>query len=237
MTASPTTPPSEPTERDRERRFAMTTSRQHTVLLVSALAILALAVPAAADHAFTDVPSTSAHHDAIDDLAGSGITLGCDADRYCAGDAVNRGQMAAFLARGLPRVTADHSTTTLSGGSGVPVTVTVDATGGTGGIGYVVLQGSVTVFAEGAGSCPCEVEAFVFRASDEDQGPSSWSILSGEAGASGTTSVALPVTWAATMASGTTEEYRVAVFVDGAPATARAEATLTATTAPFGQVP
>ncbi|MFA9445947.1 hypothetical protein [Egicoccus sp. AB-alg6-2] len=216
----------------------MLTTRRRSLLLVLSLAILAVAVPAAASHVFTDVPANSTHHAAIGELAGSGITAGCTTDRYCAGNAVNRGQMATFLTRGLPRVTADHSTTTLSAGSGVPVTVTVDATGERGGSGYVVLQGSVTVFTDqGASSCPCEVEAFVFRASDDRQGPSSWSILTGQAGASGTSSVALPVTWATTLPSGSTEEYRVAVFVDGAPAATRAEATLAATTAPFGEVP
>jgi len=224
------------TSHDRERPPTMRTPRRRTLLVVLSLAVLAIAVPAAADHVFSDVPSNSTHHAAIDELAASGITAGCTTDRYCAGNAVNRGQMAAFLTRGMPRIASDHSTTTLSGGSGVPVTVTVESTGTTGGTGYVALQGSVTVFADSAGSCPCEVEAFVFRARDEDQGPSSWSILSGEL-AGGTSSMALPVTWATSMPSGTTDEYRVAVFVDGAPAGTRAEATLTATTAPFGQVP
>ncbi|GGI09048.1 S-layer homology domain-containing protein [Egicoccus halophilus] len=217
----------------------MPTPRRRTLLLVLCLASLAIAVPAAAHHVFSDVPSSSTHHDAISELAGSGITAGCATDppRFCAGNAVNRGQMAAFLTRGLPRVSADHSTTTLADGSGVPVTVTVEATGDRGGTGYVVLQGSLTVHAEQATACPCEVEAFVFRARDEAQGPSSWSVLTGQAGASGVSSVSLPVTWAVPQASGTTDEYRVAVFVDGAPASARAEASLTAMTSPFGEVP
>jgi type VII secretion-associated serine protease mycosin len=48
----------------------------------------------------------------IDWLAGAGITQGCGADRYCPADAVQRDQMASFLARaiGLPVATADYFT-------------------------------------------------------------------------------------------------------------------------------
>lgn len=220
----------------------MRTPRPRSLLIVMIMAVLAVAVPAAASHVFTDVGSNTAHHDAIAELAGSGITVGCatNPDRYCPGTAVNRGQMATFMTRGLPRTIADHSTTTLSNGSGVPVTVTVDATGDTaaGATGYVSLQGSVTVFVEGdASACPCEVEAFVYRARDAEQGPSSWSMLGSETSANGTTSVSLPVTWAARQPAGTRDEYRLEVFVDGAPSGARAEASLTAITTPLGQVP
>jgi len=37
----------------------------------------------------------------IEALAAAGITLGCSADRFCPGELVTRGQMAAFLVRGL----------------------------------------------------------------------------------------------------------------------------------------
>jgi hypothetical protein len=83
--------------------------------------------------------------------------------------------------------------------------------------------------------CPCEVEAFVYRARDSAQGASSWTVLSGEAaGGSGAASVSLPVTWQTTIASERREEFRVAVFVDGTQVSGvRAEGTLTAVTAPF----
>ena len=116
----------------------------------------------------------------------------------------------------------------------------VTGAGESGGRQNVVLQGSVTVHHDGAlAACPCEVEAFVYRARGNVQGPSSWSVLSGEAASgSGVASVSLPVTWAATIDAGRREEYRIAVFVEGTTAGGlRAEGSLTAVTAPFGRVP
>jgi hypothetical protein len=52
---------------------------------------------------FTDT-SGSVHENDINALAASGITRGCNPpanDQYCPGDVVTRGQMAAFMARGL----------------------------------------------------------------------------------------------------------------------------------------
>ena len=50
---------------------------------------------------FVDVPATSVFSEEITWLAASGITRGCDTEgaRFCPGDAVTRGQMAAFIAR------------------------------------------------------------------------------------------------------------------------------------------
>src|SRR5690606_33157467 len=58
--------------------------------------------PAAASQ-FTDT-TASVHHADIDALAASGITKGCNPPAntlYCPTDLVTRGQMAAFMARGL----------------------------------------------------------------------------------------------------------------------------------------
>lgn len=65
-------------------------------LVVSALLV---ALPAAASHNFDDVPSSHPHHDAIDWMVQKGITAGCDADSFCPGDPVTRGQLATFLQR------------------------------------------------------------------------------------------------------------------------------------------
>ncbi len=215
--------------------------RRHHALLLAVTLLIALVVPASADDVFPEVPNSSPHHDAVSDIAGAGITDGCrdDPPRFCPGAAVERDQMASFLSRGSPRATYDHSVTTLTDGSGVPVTVTVDAPGQPGGEAFVTLQGSVSVYAEdGAAGCPCEVEAYLLRADDEATGPSSWATLPGETGsAGGTASTSLPVTWAVPIASDGRERFEVAVFVDGASdADVRAEAGLTATTAPFGEV-
>jgi hypothetical protein len=210
--------------------------RRRTILLV-VVAILALAVPAAANHVFRDVSATHTHHDAIAELDRAGITSGCAPNEFCPGRAVTRAQMATFLRRGATRVSSDHSVTTLALGagglaSGVPVTVEVGLAGASGGTTNLALQGNVTVMADaGAADCPCEVEAFVYRASDDAQGPSSWSTL-----AEGRASVAVPVSWGLTVPSNARHEYRVAVFVDGVsdPAPYRAEGTLTAVSGPFG---
>ncbi len=53
---------------------------------------------------FDDVLSSHPYFDQIEWFAGQGITMGCnppDNDRFCPGDRVTRGQMAAFLVRAL----------------------------------------------------------------------------------------------------------------------------------------
>lgn len=53
------------------------------------------------DEMFDDVPFDSAFCSWIQDLAGRGVTSGCDGDNYCPGNAVSRGQMAIFLLKTL----------------------------------------------------------------------------------------------------------------------------------------
>ena len=60
----------------------------------------ALDLPATSTDFFTD-DRGSLHEAAINRLAASGITSGCGPDRYCPSGIVTRGQMAAFLRRGL----------------------------------------------------------------------------------------------------------------------------------------
>jgi large repetitive protein len=60
-------------------------------------------LPPGPDGQFTDI-SGSVHENDINALAASGITRGCNPpanDQYCPRDVVTRGQMAAFMARGL----------------------------------------------------------------------------------------------------------------------------------------
>ncbi len=77
---------------------AVVTREQMATFLVRALDL-----PAAPSDPFVDT-ATSVHAADIASLAAAGITLGCnppDNNRFCPGDAVTRGQMAAFLARAL----------------------------------------------------------------------------------------------------------------------------------------
>jgi hypothetical protein len=60
----------------------------------------ALELPSTAEDHFRDDEGLS-HEASINRLAESGITSGCASDRFCPGGIVTRGQMAAFLRRGL----------------------------------------------------------------------------------------------------------------------------------------
>jgi hypothetical protein len=60
----------------------------------------ALDLAATSTDYFTDDEGLS-HEAAINRLAKSGITSGCGTNRFCPSGIVTRGQMAAFLRRGL----------------------------------------------------------------------------------------------------------------------------------------
>ncbi len=212
------------------------------LLLLIAAAVL-VAVPGAvlASDRHEDLPADHIYHEDAARMADAGITVGCSEDppRYCPGEALTRGQMAAFMSRGLSRTSFDTSVTSLSAANdfgGVPASVTIETGGAPGGTGHVVLQGSVTVYAEGdTSSCPCEIEAFVYRDADERAGPSSWTQLPAEKAGTGTASTSLSVTWMSPVGTGSAETFHLAVFVNGAqPGGANAEGALTAVYVPFG---
>ncbi|MFA9429552.1 S-layer homology domain-containing protein [Egicoccus sp. AB-alg2] len=229
--------------------------RRRPFLLTAMLLLLLVAVPASAHHHFSDVPNNHEHHDAISAVREAGITIGCRTTSvFCPNSFVRRGQMATFLDRGLPKITADsqNSATTLAaarsgynGVSGVAAVVDVETTGERGsGSGYVTLQGSVSVYGDGVvAGCPCEVEAYVLGPNDR-HGPSSYAVLSGQPGAPasgsgpGKSSISVPVDWTLQVPTGRQQTYRLAVFVTGARAgDLQASGTLTAITAPMGQAP
>ncbi|MGH3441769.1 MAG: S-layer homology domain-containing protein [Nitriliruptorales bacterium] len=222
---------------DRQRR------RWPRAALIALLLAVALPTAVRASDRFEDLGSGDPHHDSVAAIVDAGITTGCASapGRYCPSQAVTRGQMGSFLARAVSRGYFDNNVADLTGNprSGEPAAVTVEAGGAPGGTGYVVLQGSVTVYSEGGvSSCPCEVEAFVYRASDDAQGPSAWTQLPGEVTAGGRAATSLAVSWAVAVPTGTSQTYRVAVFVnDGNPSGARAEAALSAVYVPFGEAP
>ena len=79
-------------------------TRRIVSLLVGALLSIVVVAPVLAAPTFTDVPETNIFHDDIQWLAAMEITKGCNPpinDRFCPTDFVTRGQMAAFLVRGL----------------------------------------------------------------------------------------------------------------------------------------
>jgi hypothetical protein len=68
---------------------------------MAALLTRALGLPAASQDYFVD-DSASQFENAINRIAEAQITVGCNPpanDRYCPGDRVTRGQMAAFFKR------------------------------------------------------------------------------------------------------------------------------------------
>lgn len=213
--------------------------RRKTVLL-TVVVMLAIAVPAVAQTGgFRDVGGEYVHAKAVDQMRSAGITVGCgDGTRYCPTDPVTRGAMASFLTRSGAQGYGANNATTLAAGTGnvngVPVTLDVTGAGESGGRQQVVLQGSVTVTANASGAtvCPCEVEAYIYRARGSVVGPRSFATLAGPG-----SSVSLPVDWATRIDSARTEQYRIAVFVNGTTATAglRADGALNAVTAPFGR--
>ena len=85
-------------------RFGRRAVRRATIAIVLALA-LALPAGVVAIHQFTDVPNSSPYHAAISALKNAGITSGCTLTTYCPADPVRRESMAAFLTRGLGRMT------------------------------------------------------------------------------------------------------------------------------------
>jgi hypothetical protein len=148
---------------EREARRSPGAPRRRLRLAVMALAIVGLmAVPVGvfASHAFSDVPTSHKFHTAIGRVAGAGITSGCGGSRYCPSDTVNRGSMAAFLARAAGRATSGPidgtipyeepccTETTLG-------SVEIKAGDVTGGTANVKLDVSLIGTTEGVDGCPC----------------------------------------------------------------------------------
>jgi hypothetical protein len=130
------------------------------------MAVGFLPMAAVASDTFTDVPDTSQFHDAINNLYDARVTRGCTTSpplQYCPTDPVNRQQMAAFLNRGLGRVTSDSGSANITVDSDdVNVaTLTLSPGGLTGGTGFVLVTGSVSAYTSSAGTCPCEVSVRV----------------------------------------------------------------------------
>jgi hypothetical protein len=138
-------------------------------LIVAGVVILLLAVPIGvnASHQFSDVPTSSTFHSQISTLYGARITGGCGGGKFCPNASVTRGQMAAFLVRGLGRMAGDEVyeeddswVNVTDGYQGVASTDLVSG-GGTGGTGLVLATGSFSAWTDEAGVCPCEVQLYI----------------------------------------------------------------------------
>jgi hypothetical protein len=85
-------------------RPSMSRPRRRRLALAAALAALLLPAVALANHQFTDVPTDHTFHTNIGNLFTAGLTTGCTPTSFCPDANVTRGQMSAFLNRGLGRV-------------------------------------------------------------------------------------------------------------------------------------
>jgi hypothetical protein len=138
--------------------------RRLTVVGIVAL-MLAVPVAVSANHLFSDVPTSNTYHTTVARLAGAGLTGGCGGGKYCPNAAVTRGQMAAFLNRGLGRgaqeagTTEDDDWALLMGSSPdlFPAVTYLTVGGGTGGTALVLVNGAISVTTNEAGVCPCDL--------------------------------------------------------------------------------
>jgi hypothetical protein len=155
-------------------------SLRRGLVVVAVVFAAALPMSLAAAHRFTDVPTSDIFHAAIDAIARAGITTGCTSTTYCPEQAVTRGQMGAFLHRGLGRVAmaqegAPAGGSILHGQEEDAAQVQIHV-GGTGASSkqYVTVDAVIEVLGNVAGpgetACPCQFEFFLV----DDTGGSSF---------------------------------------------------------------
>jgi hypothetical protein len=157
--------------------------RRRWLFVAALVSVLVVAVPVAwASHGFTDVPDSNPFHNDIDAIADAGITSGKTCvppgtpPTFCPNEPVVRQGMAAFMRRGFTRGggtpfgndSIEESFTTLDNGG----TLTIQAGGAAGGIGFLKIDAQVGMFANSPGTtCPCEA---IFRILVDGADPFSW---------------------------------------------------------------
>jgi hypothetical protein len=137
--------------------------RRRLAVAVTVLAVV-VGVPAAvyASHAFSDVPTGASFHTEIGNVEGAAITGGCGGGKYCPTANVTRGQMAAFLGRGLGRAAADFGNPTAATSEGILVSsVTIKPGAATGGTVMLQLTATVHATIEDEAGCPCETTFWI----------------------------------------------------------------------------
>lgn len=132
------------------------------------LAALMLAMPVmvSASHQFSDVPTSNTYHTSISRLYGARITTGCGPGKFCPNANVTRGQMAAFLNRGLGRGAFDWGNTAFTDhwatfDNGVIADLDLVHGGAPGGTGHVLVTASLTAYSVQADVCPCELSVYL----------------------------------------------------------------------------
>jgi len=131
---------------------------------------IALAAPsvALANHVFADVPNTNPFHADIAAIGLAGISNGCGGGNFCPNSQLTRSQEAAFLRRGLGRVSSDTgSSITVPAATLVKVaetTITPGIVGGAvpGANGFLKVDGSVTLYEGNPDNCICSISVRVY---------------------------------------------------------------------------
>jgi hypothetical protein len=158
-------------------RRTVTRVRSFRRLTVVGIVALMLAVPLAvsASHLFSDVPTSNTYHTSVSRLVGAGLTGGCGGGKYCPNAAVTRGQMAAFLNRGLGRGTGgvfgDESWANLDYPGTLVAIGDVIAGGASGGTAHALVTGNINVWTDEPGVCPCEVQLFAYNPLTDESSP------------------------------------------------------------------
>ena len=214
--------------------------------------MLALPVIVSASHQFTDVPTSHTFHAAIARLYGARLTTGCSASKFCPNANVTRGQMAAFLNRGLGRAAVDSGGTGLADdwvtldpatpGGGVLAAVPLQHGGGPGGTGHVLVTASVSAYTTLAGTCPCELAVWVDNADTGEESSGAFQLIPDIPAPTDGTNIwyegTASVSYLFTVDSGVTNDYLIAAEIrPTTPPTgdkAGAEWNITAVYIPFG---
>ena len=127
--------------------------------IILLLVLTAGVVGAGEPFEFGDIDGDEYYADAAYDLRDAGITNGCgDGSDYCPSLDVSRGQMAAFLDRGLPGITAttDASTTNLNDTSGTVTLLSVDVEmPGVDGVQYARISGQANIAIDTTQAAAC----------------------------------------------------------------------------------
>ena len=200
--------------------LARSAMRRRLVKRLSSLGLvallLALPVIVSASHQFTDVPSSHTFHTAISRLYGARLTTGCSSTKFCPGANVTRGQMAAFLNRGLGRAAGDSGFTeddwaSLDGGALTAVDLLHG--GAPGGTAHVLVTANVLAYTDESGICPCELGIVIVNDDTGEESPPMFDIISGaeRAPVDGTNpryfEASVSVSHLFTVASGVTNTY------------------------------
>ncbi|MEO6349643.1 MAG: S-layer homology domain-containing protein, partial [Candidatus Limnocylindrales bacterium] len=148
------------------------------LMVLSVVVALAVAVPASvwASHQFFDVPNSNPFHKEISALSDAGITTGFGDGGFHPGAAVTRQAMAAFLGRGLGRITSNTTAAGTSDPVGIGAsptlltTVAMDSGAeGNGSAGFVWLTGVAQIISTSPVACPCHVELSIWDSGSNTQ--------------------------------------------------------------------